>query len=201
MIKVSSHFKGLGNNAFLTFIKALLNTLMASTFFSAEVKSKSKALQSNAAKLETTLTKSARTPGDAVASDRESVTLELLRLINILELELSYANVPEQESIAILGELGLKTKGKRNSKQREFHARAGETQGSVVLIAAGNADINEWWYSSDVKDHTNAVYLSPTTAAMTEVQGLASGTYAFFHRALRKNEAVKVEGPVLFVVG
>lgn len=200
MMKITLEFMKLGNAKFLSFIKTMLNQVIATLSFSKELKATATELQAIAQEMGSVDTSNTTNKAEQLRVHRAKLKNELLVLIPKIEAEVKMMSLTQEEAIALMHSLGFKVKKPRQTEPRTLKAKAGNATGKVNLHTRGKADIYDWWYSTDLTNFSNPVRLDSTSIGKTEVIGLTRGTYAFFVKAHYKSEAPVIEGPVLFAV-
>jgi hypothetical protein len=200
MLKITLEFLKLGNAKFLSFIKTMLNQVLATLSFSKELKAKATELQASALEMDSIDTSNTANKAELLRVQRAKITKDISLLISKIEDEVNTMSFTEEEALALMHSLGFKVRKPRQTAQRTLKAKAGNASGKVMLSTRGKADVYDWWYSTDLINFSNPVRLDSTGAGKTEVTGLTRGTYAFFAKAHYKSEAPVVEGPVTYTV-
>jgi hypothetical protein len=200
MFKITFEFLKLGNMKFLAFIQTMLNQVLATLSFSKELKAEATALQDSATAMHSMATSNTPKKAELVQGQRKKLTKDLRLLIKSIEREVTMMSFSEEEGLALIHNLGFKTKKQTLPMTRTLKIKASNEIGKVMLSTRGNADSYDWWYSTDLINFSNPVRLDSTGVAKKEVSGLTHGTYAFFAKAHRKDEAPVVEGPVTYTV-
>jgi hypothetical protein len=201
MLKIVLAISRMSNTEVILFVKSLQNRIGKVPFFgNKDAQAQLGKVVNCAEVLEVFHTEDSSKRALHMRTAREALDRELKLYINLLEFQLNNEDQTAEDAAPMLSEIGLRLKAQKHTSPRIFSVLPGDTVGSVKLKAAGKASMHQWQYTSDIKTYGDRINLEPTTVATTEVNGLESGVYAFFHKAHRKGETTKWEGPVLFFV-
>jgi hypothetical protein len=107
-------------------------------------------------------------------------------------------------AVAIVESTGMSVKKPGTRKPTVFNVKNTLVSGMVKLGAPankGSRGAHQWYYTTDLVNFTNPVFLPATSPAKTQVGGLVAGTkHAFFHIAVVSGSENVVDGPIFLMV-